>query len=154
MYYFVVAAFMLVLPVGSIAAESLVAGASVNVLLVAKWFAFWSVGWRLLLAGLRQIIQPQYTAREILGIKGDDSLLLVRELGFANVAVGIFGVASLFQPTWRLGAALVGGVFYALAGVNHLSQHHRTRLEQVAMVSDLFAAVVLLVCCTFGLMSN
>ena len=55
---------------------------------VAKWYVFWAVGVRLFLAGLRQIIQPRYTAETILGIKGEDALLVVRELGFANSALG------------------------------------------------------------------
>lgn len=31
--------------------------------LVGKWFVFWS-------AGLRQMLQPRYTAEKILGLKG------------------------------------------------------------------------------------
>ena len=147
MYYAIVSVFMLVLPLASIASESLAAGAAVSAALVAKWFVFWAVGWRLLLAGVKQVAQPQYTAREIFGLKSDESLILVRELGFANVAIGLLGVVSLFQPSWQLGAALAGGVFYGLAGIMHALQDHRNRLEAVAMVSDLFAAAVLLVAC-------
>jgi hypothetical protein len=51
---------------------------------------------------------------------------------------------SLLAPSWRLAAALAGGVFYGLAGVNHLLQSHRNRLENVAMASDLFVSLVLL----------
>ena len=42
-----------------------------------------------------------------------------------------------------LPAAFGGGVFFALAGINHLLQRQRNRLETVAMLTDLFAAVVL-----------
>jgi hypothetical protein len=51
------------------------------------------------------------------------------------------------MPSWRLAGALAGGIFYGLAGVNHALQAHRNRLENVAMVSDLFAALVLLWVC-------
>ena len=115
--------------------------------LIGKWFVFWSVGWRLLLAGVRQIAQPEYTAREILGLKSAESWTVVRELGFGNLALGIVGVLSLWLPSWQLAAALGGGLFYLLAGINHALQKHRNRLENLAMVSDLFVGMILLCVC-------
>ncbi|MBS0317974.1 MAG: hypothetical protein JSR49_12690 [Proteobacteria bacterium] len=147
MYYAIVGAFMLLLPLLSIAVESLFFGAPPDAALIAKWFAFWAVGWRLLLAGFKQIAQPRYTAHEILGLKSDESLILVRELGFANVAIGLLGVLSLWVPSWRLAGAFAGAVFYGLAGVMHALQGHRNRLENVAMISDLGATLVLLGAC-------
>lgn len=147
MYYAIVATFMLLLPLLCISVESLFLGTSFDAALVTQWFAFWAVGWRLLLAGCKQIVQPRYTAREILGLKADESLILVRELGFANVALGLVGVLSLWLPAWRLAGAFAGGVFYGLAGVMHARQSHRNRLENVAMVSDLGASLVLLGAC-------
>jgi hypothetical protein len=144
MYYAIVAALMFLLPLASIAAEALASAMPLSAPLVTKWFVFWSVGCRLILAGMKQIYQPAYTARKILGLKSDESLILVRELGFANVAMGVLGVLSLFQPPWQLGAALCGGVFYGLAGINHAVQPRRNRLEHVAMLSDLFVSATLL----------
>jgi hypothetical protein len=115
--------------------------------LVAKWFVFWSVGWRLLLAGARQIAQPEYTAREILGLQSAESSTVIRELGFGNLALGVVGVLSLWLSSWQLAAALAGGLFYALAGINHALQKNRNRLRNVAMISDLFVALVLLGVC-------
>jgi hypothetical protein len=115
--------------------------------LVAKWFMFWSVGWRLLLAGARQIAQPEYTAREILGLQSAESSTVIRELGFGNLALGVVGVLSLWLSSWQLAAALAGGLFYALAGINHALQKNRNRLRNVAMISDLFVALVLLGVC-------
>src|SRR5262249_11532090 len=107
MYYAIVAAFMFILPVGSIAVEVVTTGSPAYAgALVAKWFAFWSVGWRLFLAGVRQVTDPSYTARTILGLDGDESFILVRELGFANLSLGALGVLSMFVPAWRLAAAL------------------------------------------------
>ena len=147
MFYIAVAALMFVLPLLSIAIEAATANAAIGALLACKWFAFWAMGWRLLLAGLRQIVQPAFTARVILGLKHEESHFLVRELGFANVALGLLGVLSLPLPAWRVAAALAGGVFYALAGAAHVRHSHRNRLENVAMASDLFVAAVLLGSC-------
>lgn len=147
MYYAVVVALMFAFPLLSIVVEAATTGTTVGAALIGKWFVFWAVGWRLFLAGMRQIAQPDYTARVILGLKHEESRLLVRELGFANVALGAIGIVSLLAPSWRLAGALAGGVFYGLAGVNHVLQPHRNRLENVAMASDLFASLVLLGVC-------
>ena len=149
MYYIIIAALMLGLPVLSIVSDAGAATAVALMPLVGKWFVFWAVGVRLSLAGLRQIVQPRYTAKQILGIEGDDVLLVVRELGFANLSIGVLGLASLMAAAWVVPAALAGGLFYGLAGVNHARQPHRNRLENVAMVSDLFAATVLLGFCAW-----
>jgi hypothetical protein len=131
----------------SIGIEALYKGVPLSLVLVSKWIVFWAVGWRLFLAGLRQVLQPSYTAREIFGLKGEESLVLVKELGFANIAIGVVAVLSLVVPAWRNAAALAGGIFYGLAGINHALQSHRSRRETVAIVSDLLAAAALLVIC-------
>ena len=88
---------------------------------------FWAVGVRLLTAGARQIIKPGLTSEGILGIKGREAWQLVRELGFANVSIGLVGVVSLWKPSWRIPDAIVGGLFLLLAGIEHLPEarpHH------------------------------
>jgi len=152
MYFAVVALFMLVLPVGSICLGIFAFGAAWSAILVAKWFVLWSIGARLSLAGVRQIIQPRYTATVILSLKHDESLVLVRELGFANVALGLVGLACWLFPAWIPAAALAGAVFYCLAGFGHLLQPHRNKFENLAMVSDLFVGLVL-AAALFGVLS-
>jgi hypothetical protein len=152
MYVPMVIALMLVVPLISIVAQIVSAdhsalSAASTLVVVAKWYVFWAVGVRLSLAGLRQIIQPRYTAETILGIKSAESLFFVRELGFANVSMGSIGALSLIRPTWVPAAALLGALYYGLAGVSHCFHHNRNRLENVALVSDLFAALVLAICC-------
>jgi hypothetical protein len=79
---------MLVLPVASILIEFIAAGSSrLHPVLVSKWFVFWAVGVRLLLAGLRQMVQPGFTARTVLGLKSEESSFVVRELGFATTGI-------------------------------------------------------------------
>ncbi|HTE40544.1 MAG TPA: DUF6790 family protein [Steroidobacteraceae bacterium] len=151
MYLFIVAALMFVLPIGSVALQSIQSDAPAMSLLMLKWFVIWSVGARLFLAGVRQIVQPRYTAEVILQLKHAESLMLVRELGFANLAIGSAGLASAFMPAWSPAVALAGGIFYGLAGANHLRQSHRGKLENIAMVSDLFVGAILLVCLAMSL---
>jgi hypothetical protein len=150
MYVVIVIALMLVLPlICTVSQPPFQHGGltlAVALPIIAKWYVFWAVGVRLALAGLRQIIQPRYTAETILGIKSPDALLVVRELGFANTAVGVAGLGSLLASSWVTPVALTGAIFYGLAGINHCFHHNRNALENLALVSDLFAALILAIC--------
>ncbi|MFO0749749.1 MAG: DUF6790 family protein [Myxococcota bacterium] len=142
MYIAVVTLLMLVLPSLSVLIEALLGTPLAAVALVAKWFVFWGVGLRLGIAGVRQIARPELTAR-MLGIAHDDAHLVIRELGFANLGIGLVAIASLAVPGWVLAAAASGAVFYALAGLQHLRHTPRDRDQDVAMVSDLGIAALL-----------
>ncbi len=144
MYLLTVLLLMLVFPAGSIFAEhSLFYSTAPLMLLVGKWFVFWSAGVRLLLAGLRQFFQPRFTAEEIFGIKSDDALPLVRELGVANFATGVVGITSLAEPSFTLPVAIAAAIFYGIAGIRHVAQSDRNRNENIAMMSDLFVFLIL-----------
>ena len=144
MYFVVIALFMLVLPVASIAAEYAWLHSSTDlVALTGKWFAFWGVGMRLGLAGLRQAFNPAFTARDIFEIEDERVHPIVRELGFANLALALLGLLALL-PGWATPAALAGGLFFALAGWKHVVASERNLTRTVAMVSDVFIALVLI----------
>jgi hypothetical protein len=153
-----VVTLMFILPLVSVLAQVLLGTpvaphASDLMPVIAKWYVFWAMGVRLLLAGLRQTLQPAYTARTILGLEGAECLVLVREIGFANIAMGSIAAISLYLPGWVIPAALAGGIYYGLAGINHIFRKHRGRLETVAMTSDLFACCVLISCCVSAALS-
>jgi hypothetical protein len=96
-----VIASMLIFPMASIGLEAFVQNhGALDVAIVGKWFVFWAVGVRLFIAGLRQIVQPRYTAETILGVKDPDATLIVRELGFANTAIGSAGLGSIYLAGW------------------------------------------------------
>src|ERR1700683_2111609 len=144
MYLLIVLLLMLVLPVGSICVEhSYLHSTAPTMLLVGKWFVFWSAGVRLFLAGLRQFFQPRFTSGQIFGIKSDDALPLVRELGVANFATGVVGIISLARPSFTLPVSISATIFYGIAGIRHVAESDRTRNENVAMISDLFVALIL-----------
>ena len=144
MYLAIVALTMFVLPLGAIVAEGLSRPGPDWLWLAGKWFVFWAVGVRLSMAGLRQYLQPAFTSREILGIESPDAFVLVRELGGANIAAGVVGIASLSAPSFVLPSAISAGLFYAVAALEHAKTDKRSRNETVALVSDVFIAVVLL----------
>jgi len=145
MYFWVILLLMFVFPLSSIAAELLIAHRHADpVLVIGRWFVFWAVGVRLFTAGLRQALGPQFTAREIFGITSREPLVIVRELGFANLSIGLIGLAAVLKPGWVVPAALAGGVFYALAAVQHVAKRGKNRMELWATASGVFIALVLL----------
>lgn len=145
MYLVMVLGLMVVLPIASIVIEYVAAGGGDLFLLLGKWFVFWAVGIRLLTAGLRQITQPAFTAKTVFESDDPGTQKVVQELGFANVATGIVGVLSLIRPGFLIPAAITAGIFYGLAGLKHVANTGKNRLETVATLSDLFIFAVLAV---------
>jgi hypothetical protein len=144
MYIATITLLLIVFPVASIVADKAIAHMAVPWLaLLGKWFVFWIVGVRLIVAGLRQFFQPRFTAKEILAIDSDDALKVVQELGIANFSVGVVAAVSLVFPRFALPMAIAGALFYGIAGIRHLRDTHRNTKQNFAMVTDLFGAAVL-----------
>ena len=144
MYIVLVLLVMLVLPILSVVIERYFHGSHAGLIFLAgKWFAFWGVGVRLASAGVRQALNPRYTAETILGLKTSEPWIVVRELGFANIAIGAVALGSIRAHNWLTPAALAGAVFLGLAGINHLLTKNRNRLQNVAMLTALFVSAIL-----------
>ena len=79
-----------------------------------RWWVFWGVGTRLLVAGIVQVVRPQMTA-EILGSgrATPAELHSARELSTANIGMGLAGLLALV-PAWAAPAGVAGGVFLLL----------------------------------------
>lgn len=142
MYIAVIALTMVLLPALSIALDRYV-HPGLSVAEAGRWLVFWIVGIRLALAGLRQVAQPEFTAHQIFHMTGDEALPVVRELGIANLASATIGLIAIAAPGFVVPAAVYGVIFYGVAGVRHAMERDRSTNENIAMVSDLFAAVVL-----------
>jgi hypothetical protein len=146
MYLVTVVLLLLVLPVASVVADRIWHGGGFDLMLsVGMWFTFWAVGVRLFIAGIRQLLRPQLTAEGIFAIKDPATFAIVREIGFGNLAMGTLGLLTLHWPAFLVAAAIVGGLYYGLAGAGHLFRGHRNFDGQVAMVSDFFIFAVLAV---------
>jgi hypothetical protein len=139
----IVALTTLILPIGSVLLGRSINPSAAWLHLIGLWFVVWGVGVRLGLAGLRQILRPEFTARDIFGLTGEGALVIVRELGFANLAIGIVGLLAWRFPTFVLPAAIYASIFYAAAGAMHVSKGAHGTNETVAMASDIFMALVL-----------
>lgn len=144
MYLPIIVALMVVLPALSIVTDLIVAPGALSFFAVAgRWLVFWIVGVRLLMAGARQVLNPDFTARTFFGLSEPRALIVVQELGLANCALGLLGVTTLLVPAWIAPAAFAGGLFFLFAGVRHSVRGTRNRAETVAMISDFYAFAVL-----------
>jgi hypothetical protein len=145
MYFVTVILLLVVFPLASVGIEAFRSESPVAyILLIGKWFVFWAAGVRLFVAGIRQVLQPSFTAVEIFSIHEPKALAIVRELGFANLSLGLLGFCSLWHKEWVVPAAIVGGLYYGLAGLGHVARGRKNANEYVAMTTDLLAFVVLL----------
>ena len=145
MYFITVILLLLIFPVISVITEAALSHHSQSIMfLIGKWFVFWAVGVRLFIAGVRQVTQPRFTAQEIFRIRDPGSFPIVREIGFGNLSMGTLGICCLFDTDWIVPAAIVGGLYYGLAGAGHVGQKSKNTKEYTAMISDGFVFVVLL----------
>jgi len=144
MYFPFVIATMLVLPLASAGIDLWLHPDLPVMLAFGRWLVFWSAGVRLAAAGLKQMLQPEFTAKEIFKLKTDEALPIVRELGIANMSGGIVGIASAFAPTFVLPVAIYATFFYGAAGLGHVKQKNRSSKENIALWSDLLIALALL----------
>jgi hypothetical protein len=145
MQLFAVLAFMLVLPVASTLVDISAHEAGLTAAAL-KWFVFWAVGARLFTAGLKQVVDPALTARQIFEIEDPAASKLALEIGFGNLSIGAIALASLWFGGWAAPAALAGAIFFGLAGIQHVRNQPTNGKERLAMWSDLFIAIVLIAC--------
>ncbi|GAB3795133.1 hypothetical protein GCM10028798_03380 [Humibacter antri] len=115
------------------------------VLVFGKWWAFWGVGTRLALAGAVQISGRAPTAKILgAGTPTMQEKQLTRELGTANLGMGVAGLLALV-PGWALPAGIGGGVFLLIAGLMHVAKKGKNPQEAVATWTDLLVGVVIVV---------
>jgi hypothetical protein len=143
-YFVTIIALTIVLPIGSAIAEAYYLQPTAGLVpLIGKWTAFFATGVRLLIAGLRQVFQPRFTLKQIFEIDDEAPQQIVQELGFANLAMAALGLMALLHPMLTFAAALVGGLYYGLAGLKHVSKGERNSERTTAMATDLWVFAVL-----------
>jgi hypothetical protein len=146
LYFLSTVLLMFVLPIMSIVIDySTIHQGYSLILLTGKWFVFWAIGLRLTIAGIKQVFNPIFTLEKIFHIHGKESQIVIKELGFANICFGLLGTISLFAEQFRLSAAIVSGLYFGLAGFNHIIKKTASKNEVIAMVSDIFIFLVMLV---------
>jgi hypothetical protein len=143
-YFILVIGQTVVLPIVSGVIELATVGGD-PVLAFGKWWAFWGVGTRLLVAGLAQVSGRGPTS-EILGATTPNVQVrqLTRELGTANIGMGLAGLLAVV-PGWAVPASLAGGVFLLIAGLLHVAKRGKNAQESLATWTDLLVGAVVVV---------
>jgi hypothetical protein len=149
-YFILVIAQTIVLPIASAIIELATIGGD-PVLVLGKWWVFWGVGTRLLVAGIAQVSGKGPTAA-ILGSTAPtvQETQLTRELGIANVGMGVAGLLALVSD-WALPAGLAGGVFLLIAGIMHVPKKGKNAKEALATWTDLIVGIAVVVLAVYSL---
>ena len=136
---------MVILPIASILVEYTILGTNSSFELIGKWFLFWAVGMRLFTAGLSQAVRPGFTAQSIFKLTDKENFAVVRELGFANISMGLVCIVSLFFASWRIPAAFAGALFFGIAGTQHMIKGPISANERVPTITNWIAFLVMVV---------
>lgn len=142
-YIISVSVLTFVLPIIGFIAEHFATCNALAFDVFCKWFIFSAVGLRLFLAGIKQVKNPAFTAKEIFHINSSDSFPVVRELGFANICFGLVAIVSLFIPEWRIVSAFASGLYFGIAGVQHGLKETSGINEKFALWTDLMIFAIL-----------
>ena len=146
LYEWSVILLFFLIPSLAIAIELILNNSTLTIVeITLKWVVFCSIGLRLGSSGLKQIIQPQFTASEIFNISDERVFPLVREIGFANISFSTIALISFFIPSFRLPSAIAGGLYFGLAGLLHILKYKASDEEKFAMITDIYIFVILLV---------
>jgi hypothetical protein len=143
-YFILVIAQTIVFPIVSGIIElALVGGDPIQVF--GRWWVFWGVGTRLLVAGIVQASGGNRTAA-ILGSAAPtvQEKQMARELGIANLCLGLAGLLALV-PGWALPAGFAGGVYLLIAGILHVPKKDKNAQESLATWTDLIVGVAIVV---------
>lgn len=138
---------LLVLPLFAAMCESVAEDELFNMHILIKWFVFSAVGLRLFIAGIKQASSPEFTAINIFSMRTKEGYVVIRELGFANIALGVMGILSAIHDNWRILASVSGGLFFGLAALQHTGRKKRSSNEVIALTYDLVVFLVLLLSC-------
>ena len=143
-YFILVIAQTIVFPIVSGIIELVVFGGD-PIQVFGKWWVFWGVGTRLLVAGIVQVSGGGPTSA-ILGSTAPSvqEKQLARELGWANLCLGLAGFLALV-PGWALPAGFAGGIYLLIAGILHVPKRGKNAQESLATWTDLIVGVVVLV---------
>ena len=88
-----------------------------------------------------QILNPSYTAA-LLQV-GEESKVVIQELGCAQLGIGILGMMSLLKNEFRKSACLSYGIFMVLVSILHITRLSAMNfVEFISLLGDVFIIIV------------
>lgn len=111
---------------------------------ICKWYIFWTIGFRALTTGAMQFLNSSYTM-ELLQV-GEESKIIIMELGFAQFGIGLIGILSLWEKSFRVPTIITYGIFMLGASMIHITRFTTANAEEiVSLAGDLFVLVIAVV---------
>ena len=145
---FVNFSLLTVLPLLSVACEHHIAQAAVTGTLIGKWLLFWSVGIRLLGAGIIQITTCLPGNVGFLSNR-EDSNTVRKATGIANLVLAGMSFLCVANDGWSLLAAITVGIYVGLAGMQYDFKTPANRNAWINLVYDVVVFVVVATCLVF-----
>lgn len=109
----------------------------------SKWFVFWMIGFSALATGVMQVFVPDYTAG-LLGVE-TSGMIIISELGFANIAMGLFALISLGKKELRRPAALTYGFYILGCTLLHITRLNEMGTgELISLGADVWMIIVVI----------
>ena len=106
-----------------------------------KWLCFWVVGFNAISAGVMQAFNPSYTAN-LLHVAMSD-FIIVEELGFAQLGIGIVALLSLKWVKFRKPAVMAYGIFIFGCTVIHFLRFSAIEMgEIISTLNDIWILIL------------
>ena len=137
--------FLFVLPILCILYEYSFGSYSNLPRVMLKWNVFWGVGMRMFTTGLKQIFSPEFTCKEIFEVEDEKCFAVCRELGFANITMGLCAMISLILKEFLYGGAFLGLTYFGVAIAQHILRSSKNGTEKFVLMADAVAILELLV---------
>ncbi len=150
-YLLTTALFVILFPVISICGEAIIKRISVDPGLTGKWFIFWVAGVRLSFTGIKHIYRRGAAPAAFFYGEKKENFLMIRELGFANITIGVMGMLSVVNSNWRQIAGLAAAIFFGLSALQHFFIKPVNGKEMAIMVTDIIVFAILLLYLFFTL---
>lgn len=136
------------LPLVSLIIEHKINDVEIQAGLVGKWFVFWTVGIRLLIGGVVQILAALRQGNTILlrSNAGSDTRKIV---GIVKMALAVLGFLCIINDKWSLLAAVTAGFYIGLAGFQHDFKKPVTKEGWLYMAYDGLVFLMITLCLVF-----
>ena len=136
------------LPVLSVAYEYHFAQAALTGALIGKWFAFWAIGVRLMLAGCTQLASRRSKSRDVFAAR-EDSKIVKKATGVADIVLAAMGFLCFEIGEASLLATITLGIYMGLACLQQDFKKPATITGWINMVYDLIVFAVIATCLVF-----
>lgn len=106
-----------------------------------KWLCFWVIGFSAISVGVMQAFNPSYTA-DLLHVNMSD-FIIVQELGYAQLGIGIVALLSLKWVQFKKPAVIAYGTFIFGCTVIHFLRFSAIDLgEIISTLNDIWILIV------------